>query len=149
MKYLITVAFLVTLSVSSAFSQQTNTTYKVTNYSVNGENFDNLALGADVALSFYMCESGALCFANMWRNSNTQSYGGVHAFKERTVPETRDAYGYVEWKFTWEFFNTYDSNRGNAAVTFINIPIGNTVKFTAEIVVLDTNEVLIFQGYLE
>lgn len=142
-------SILTILTFSSVFGQSTVVTYKVTNYSINGENFDNLALNADVSLSFYMCDDNTLCFTNNWRNNNSQSYGGVYALKTKEIPETSTTYAATEIKFTWQFFNTYDSNRGNAAVTITNIFIGNTVKFTAEIIVLDTNEVLVFKGYLE
>ena len=121
----------------------------MTNYSINGVNYDNLVLAADVSLSFYMCDDNTLCFANLWRNNNSQSYGGVYSLKKREIPETSTTYAATEFKFTWQFFNTYDSKRGTAAVTITNIFIGNTVKFTAEIIVLDTNEVLVFKGYLE
>lgn len=149
MKRLIFFSILTLLSISSALGQSTNVTYKVTNYSINGVNYDNLALTGDVSLSFYMCDNNTLCFTNHWRNSNSQSYGGVYSLKKREIPETSTTYAATEFKFTWRFFNTYDSKRGNAAVTITNILIGNTVKFTAEIIVLDTNDVLTFKGYLE
>lgn len=142
-------SILTILTIISAFGQSTDVTYKVTNYSINGVNYDNLALAGDVSLSFYMCDNNTLCFTNHWRNNNSQSYGGVYSLKTREIPETSTTYAAMEFKFTWQFFNTYDSKRGNAAVTITNIFIGNTVKFTAEIIVLDTNEVLVFKGYLE
>lgn len=142
-------SILTILTISSVFGQSTEITYKVTNYSINGENYDNLALAGDVSLSFYMCDDNTLCFTNHWRNNNSQTYGGVYSLKKRETPETSTTYATMEFKFTWQFFNTYDSKRGNAAVTITNIFIGNTVKFTAEIIVLDTNEVLVFKGYLE
>lgn len=142
-------SILTILTVNSVFSQSTEVTYKVTNYSINGENFDNLALTGDVSLSFYMCDDNTLCFTNHWRNNNSQSYGGVYSLKKSETLETSKSYATSEYKFTWQFFNTYDSKRGNAAVTITNIYISNTVKFTAEIVVLATNDVLVFKGYLE
>lgn len=148
MKNLILAIFAV-FTFSLVQAQNTEVTYKVTNYEVNGVNYDNLALNADVSLSFYMCDDNTLCFTNHWRNNNSQSYGGVYSFKKRDIPETATTYGASEFKFTWNFFNTYDSKRGKAAVTITNIFIGNTIKFTAEIIVLDTNEVLVFKGYLE
>lgn len=140
---------LVTLSVSFAKAQSTELTYKVTNYEIDGENYDNLAINRDVALSFYMCDDNTLCFTNQWRNNNSQSYGGVYSLKKREIAETKTTYAATEFKFTWKFFNTYDSKSGDAAVTITNIYIGNTVKFTAEIVVLETNSVLVLKGYLE
>lgn len=132
-----------------ANAQSTEITYKVTNYSINGVSHDKLALSADVSLSFYKCQDQSLCFTNNWRNKDSQSYGGVYSLKVKDIPETNETYSAKEFKFTWNYYNTYDSKRGQAAVTLTNIYIENTVKFTAEIVLLDTNEVLLFKGYLE
>lgn|SRR5690554_1389360 len=131
------------------YGQNTNITYKVTNYSINGENYDYLALNENVSLVFYYGDNEELCFANYWRNTNSQSYGQVYALKVSDSPETRDEYATTQLKFTWYYFNTYDSKSGQAAVTITNIFIGNTIKFVGEIVVLSTNEILTFQGYLE
>lgn len=148
MKFIILTVY-VLLAISFANGQGKVVTFKATNYEINGENFDNIALENDVALSFYMCDSVTICFANHWRNSKSQSYGGVYAIKEKEIPETSETHRAVEMKFTWQYFNTYDSDRGEAAVTFTRIFIGNTVRFRAEILVLKTNEVLILKGYLE
>lgn len=146
----IIVIFSIMFFVPSLFSQQKNiATYKVTNYQINGENYDGWALKNDIALSFYICDSETLCFANFWRKSDSQSYGEVYAINKREIPETAKTYGATEIKFTWYFFNSYDDDRGEAAVTFIRIYINNTVKFHAEIVVMKTNEVLILDGYQE
>lgn len=135
--------------LSFSYGQDTHVTYKVTNYSVNGVNHDDAALQGDVSLSFYKCDSETLCFTNHWRNNNSQSYGAVYAFQTKEFPETEEQYMSVDFKFTWHFFNTYDDVSGQAVVTISNIYIGNTVKFVAEVVVLDTNEVLSLKGYLE
>ena len=135
--------------LSFSYGQDTHVTYKVTNYSVNGVNHDDAALQGDVSLSFYKCDSETLCFTNHWRNNNSQSYSAVYAFQTKEFPETEEQYMSVDFKFTWHFFNTYDDVSGQAVVTISNIYIGNTVKFVAEIVVLDTNEVLSLKGYLE
>lgn len=147
-KYLLLIILIVT-SIGFVNAQDIDVTYKVTNYEINGENLDNLALNADVSLSFYMCSNGSLCFTNHWRKNNTQSYGGVYSLKKREISETNTTYSATEFKFTWRFYNSYNSDRGSAAVTLTNIYIGNTVKFIAEIIVLETNEVLTFKGYLE
>lgn len=135
--------------LSLSYGQDTHVTYKVTNYSVNGVNYDEVALQGDVSLSFYKCDSETLCFSNHWRKNDSQSYGVVYAFQTKEFPETEEQYMIVDFKFTWHFFNTYDDVSGQAVVTISNIYIGNTVKFVAEIVVLDTNEVLSLKGYLE
>lgn len=124
-------------------------TFKVTNYSINGQNFDQVALDQNLSLSFYYCDDGQLCFTNHFRNPDSQSYGGVYGLKKKHFEETTESYAIDEFQFTWNFFNTYDSNSGEAAVTMNYIYIGNTVKMVAEVLVLKTNELLIFEGYFE
>lgn len=145
----IILSFFAIITMGLAKGQNENVTFKVTNYEINGANYDNLALEGDVALSFYMCDKETFCFANQWRNHNSQSYGGVYSLKKREIAETETTYGAEEFKFTWKFYNTFDNVSGEAAVTFTKMYIGNTVKFTAEILVLNTNELLIFKGYME
>lgn len=148
MKKLIMLSILISF-FQLAECQENSATYKVTNYTLNGVNYDDLALENDVSLTFYTCENNSLCFANHWRKKESQSYGGVFAIKTKDYPETENSYARKELKFTWKYFNTYDSKRGEAAVTITNIYIGSTIKFVAEIIVLDTNEVIELKGYLE
>jgi len=145
----ISLSLLAILTIGLAYGQDQSVTYKITNYSVNGVNYDDLALNSDVAISFYMCDNTTMCFANLWRNTGSQSYGGVYALKSKEIPETPSTFGGEEYKFTWKFLNTYDDKKGEAAVTFTKSLIGNTVKIRAEILVLNTNEVLVLDGYQE
>jgi len=138
---------LITLSVS--YAQEESVTYKVTNLEINETNYDDLALEGDEALVFYMCKKENFCFSNCWRNNDSQSYGGIYGLKETEIAETDSTYAAMVYIFTWKFNNTYDKETGEAAVTFTKIYIENTVKFIAEIVVLNTNEVLLMQGYQE
>ncbi|MEZ5103533.1 MAG: hypothetical protein R2757_03475 [Draconibacterium sp.] len=149
MKHFLILTGILLMLAPISFGQDTNIVYKVTNYEINGINYDQLALESDIALSFYMCDENTLCFTNHWRETNSQSYGGVHALKSREIPETATDYGALEIKFTWNYYNTYDSNSGKAVVTIQHIMIGNTLKFAAEIVLMETNEILKFKGYLE
>ena len=146
-KTLLSVITLITLSLS--YAQDNSVAFKVTNFEIDGLCFDNLALNGDVALAFYMCDKETLCFANYWRNKDSQSYGGVYGLKSTDIPETETTYPAEVFRFTWKFYNTYDDVKGEAAVTFTKIYIHNTVKFVAEILVLDTNSVLKMKGYQE
>jgi len=148
-KYISKIVIVLSLVSNNLFAQNESITYKVTNYSINGVNYDDLALEGDVALSFYMCENNSPCFANIWRNKNSQSYGGVYSLKTRDIPETKTTFGGKEITFTWKYFNTYDSDHGEAKVRLLQIYIGTTVKFEAEIVLMGKNEILLFKGYLE
>lgn len=135
---------------TSVFSQEKITIYKVMSYAIGDENYDEVALDNDVALSFFELEDGSLGFANIWREGDSMSYGSVHSFKYREIPETDTTHAAAEAKFTWSFENTYDEVKGMAAVTFTTVFVtSNTTTFFAEIVVLNTNEVISLQGYLE
>ena len=146
-------SILITLSFISIFrlfySQQEKVIFKVTGYQINGENFDKLALEEDIALVFYKCDNETFCFANHFRKSNSQSYGGVYGFVKSSIPESNKKHAYDKFQFTWDFLNTYDNIEGKAKVTLNKIYIGSTVKMSAEIIVIDTNEILLFEGYLE
>lgn len=133
----------------NVFSQVEDITFKVTNYEINGVNYDNQAIDGDLALSFYKCDDETLCFSNFFRAYDTQSYGGVFSLKKQSYKETSKEHAYDEFQFTWDYVNTYDSDRGKAKVTLTKIYIGKSVKMIAEIIVLNTNDVLKFKGYLE
>ena len=149
MKKLLTALLFVLVISNASFSQIEEFSFKITNYEIDEINYDEIALNGDLALSFYKCENGTFCMSNFFRKNNTQSYGGIYGIKQTHYDETSKSYAHDEYRFTWKFFNTYDSNRGEAAVNLNYIYIGNTVKMTAEIVDLSTNEVLLFKGYLE
>jgi len=149
MKYLILFFIILAFSVSSFSQTEIISTFKVTNYQINGENYDHVALDEDVALSFYTCGEEMICFANEFRNSDSQSYGGVFGLKRTQFEETDKNYARDVYQFTWDFVNTFDNIKGKASVTLKQIYIGSTVKMTAEIIVLATNDVLTFVGYLE
>lgn len=67
----------------------------------------------------------------------------------KSVNETSKQHAYDEFQFTWDYVNTYNSDRVKAKVTLTKVYIGKSVKMIAEIIVLNTNEVLKFKGYLE
>ena len=52
----IILSVIVLLCMSSVAGQSTDVVYKVTNYSINGENYDDIALEEDVSLAFYLNE---------------------------------------------------------------------------------------------
>jgi hypothetical protein len=148
-KLVVAIAIVMSMFSINILAQNESVTYKVTNYSINGINYDNLALEGDIALSFYMCENNSPCFANVWRNKNSQSYGGVYSFKTNDIAETETTYAAKEFTFTWRYFNSYDSDNGEAKVSITQFYIGSTVKFEAEIVLMGKNEILLLKGYLE
>lgn len=148
-RFYLLVLCVVIFNVLSAQNPDETMSYKVTNFVFNGEVFDQAALENDIALTFYYSKDGDLCFSNHWRKTESQSYGPVYSLKTTESPETKNEYAVTQFKFTWYYFNTYDNDSGEAVVTIKNIHIGNSIKFVAEIIPLDTNDVLSLRGYLE
>ncbi len=124
--------------------------YKVTNYTANRENLDELALEEDIALAFLYDDEGNLCFANLWRNSDSFSHGRVYAFKKTTSQEeNNNKHKSEEYLFTWKYMNSYDDETGEASVRFTRVFIGSVIKFQCEIVSIKDNSTLVLKGYLE
>ena len=137
------------VALSLLFQQETVASFRVTNFSVNGETLDNVALKADQILAFYMCNDNTLCFSNNMRARNSQSYGGVNNLETDERPETANTYKAVTFKFLWNYYNTYNSGKGNAVVEFTKIYMPTVVKFTCTMTILDDNSIVVFKGYQE
>jgi hypothetical protein len=116
---------------SPIFAQIDELAFRITNYEIDWVNYDQIAINQDLVLSFYQCSNGNLCMSNFFRKSNTQSDGGIYGVKEKNYYETETQCAQDEFHFTWKYFNTYDSNRGEAAVTLNYIYEGSTVKMTS------------------
>ncbi len=135
--------------ISSHYTELVGTTFRVTNNTTNGENRDQLSLSYDHVIHFYVNNNGELSFSNHWRAIDSQSYGPIYSMKVSDVPETARNYAYTDYKFTWNYFNTYDDKHGSAVVTFNVIHIGDVKKFSCQIIVMETNMILEYKGYLE
>ena len=130
----------------------TEAVFKVTNYSIDGVNYDDVAIEGNAALAFYWCDESDdsdICFANVFRSQNSQSYGSVSGISKKHFDETNQYYEVDTYQFTWNYSNTFDEVTGMASVELSKIFINDMVKMTAKILVLETNEVLEFVGYLE
>ena len=139
-----------------SFSQRNDiAVFKITNYSVDGQNFDDVAIDDDLALIFYYCEDtevkedSPVCFTNLFRNSRIQSGGRVTGLIMNPFEGTEKHYAHDDFQFTWDYFNTFNNATGQASVKISQIYTEEKVNMTAEIIILDTNEVLEFVGYLE
>lgn len=126
------------------------TTFKVTNTKSDGEDQTQFSLSYDHAIHFYMSKDGEFSFSNHFRGRNSQSYGPIYSMKRTEVMETKSQYGGWEYKFTWNYHNDYDDNSGTAMVTFSVLRISDEItKFTCKVLVMDTNSILEYTGYLE
>ncbi len=120
----------------------------VTKFLDNGFDYSKIAVEHHMILTFYESE-GAYCFMNLWGTTSSYSLGKIYDFKSKNYPETETTYAATEVSFLWRFTNSYDEESGSAKVTIIYTTIDNVVTFNCEMVVLETKEVLQYEGYRE
>ena len=130
-------------------SELVGTTFRVTNSTTNGENQDQLSLTQDHAIHFYVNNDGEFSFSNHWRAQDSQSFGPIYSIKVNRIPESATSYAATEYKFTWNYNNSFDDKHGSAVVTFNVIHMDDIKKFTCKVVVMETNMILEYKGYLE
>lgn len=134
---------------SGVGSELVGTTFKVTNAKYNGVDRGSEPLTNDCAMHFYVNNDGEFSFSNHWRVQDSQSYGVIYGMKKTDTQETENSYASTEYKFTWNYFNTYDDKTGSAMITFTIIYIDDVIKFTCKMLVLDTNDIYEYKGFLE
>lgn len=134
---------------SGVGSELVGTTFKVTNAKYNGVDRGSEPLTNDCAMHFYVNNDGEFSFSNHWRAQDSQSYGVIYGMKKTDTQETENSYASTEYKFTWNYFNTYDDKTGSAMITFTIIYIDDVIKFTCKMLVLDTNDIYEYKGFLE
>ena len=130
-------------------SELVGTTFKVTKAIYNGTDRGSEPLQNDCAMHFYVTDDGEFSFSNHWRVQDSQSYGVIYGMKKTDTQETDNSYASTEYKFTWNYFNTYDDKTGSAMITFTIIYVEDVIKFTCKMLVLDTNEIFEYKGFLE
>lgn len=130
-------------------SELAGTTFKITKAIYNGTDRGSEPLQNDCAMHFYVNDDGELSFSNHWRVQDSQSYGIIYGMKKTENPATETSYASTEYKFTWNYFNTYDDKTGSAMITFTIIYIDDVIKFTCKMLVLDTNDIYEYKGFLE
>lgn len=134
---------------SGVGSELVGTTFKITNAKYNGVDQGSEPLTNDCAMHFYLNNDGEFSFSNHWRVQDSQSYGIIYGMKKTDRQETENSYASTEYKFTWNYFNTYDDKTGSAMITFTIIYIDDVIKFTCKMLVLDTNDIYEYKGFLE
>jgi hypothetical protein len=150
MKNLIVALFIV-LGFSSIFAQ-TKDVYVVTKYDLNGVDYSTDAVYKENLLILYQKskdQTSSFFFKNLWVKDKTYSDGRIEFTKTEVVEETTENYGGVILNFNWYFYNSYDTDKGIAKVTFIKYLSNNIQKFICEIAVLDTGDIIKMEGYLK
>lgn len=134
---------------SGVGSELVGTTFKVTSAKYNAEDRGNEPLVNDQAIHFYVNNDGEFSFSNHWRVQDSQSYGPIYGMKKIDNPASDGYYATTEYKFTWNYHNTYDDKTGSAMMTFTLIYIDDVIKFTCKMLVLDTNDIFEYKGFFE
>lgn len=134
---------------SGVGSELVGTTFKVTKAIYNGTDRGSEPLTNDHAMHFYINNDGEFSFSNHWRKQDSQSYGVIYGMKKTDKQAIENSYASTEYKFTWNYFNTYDDKTGSALITFTIIYLDDVIKFTSKMLVLDTNDIYEYKGFLE
>lgn len=118
MRLLITILALVPiLTFGQTENQTTIAKFTITDAKNNGEDMTPIILEADAYTVFYTSgDDGQIYMANVWPNSNSQSYGRVFGIKTTKVEETYDHYETDLLHFNWSYINDYNDKTGTAMV---------------------------------
>ena len=150
MKNLIASLILV-LGLSPIFAQ-TKDVYVVTKYDLNGVDYSTDAVYKENLLILYQKskdQSSSFFFKNLWVKDKTYSDGRIEFTKTEVVEETTENYGGVILNFNWFFNNSYDTDKGLAKVVFIKYFANGIKKFSCDITVEETGDVIKMEGYLK
>ena len=147
----LTIALLLLVGLSPIFAQ-TKDVYVVTKYDVDGVDYSTDAVYKEVLLILYQkskVQTSPFYFKNLWVKDKTYSDGRIEFTKTEVVEETTENYGGVILNFNWFFSNSYDSDKGLAKVVFIKYFANGIQKFTCEVTVEETGDVIKMEGYLK
>ncbi|TAE75353.1 MAG: SH3 domain-containing protein [Bacteroidetes bacterium] len=146
MKYIL---FLLLFSVSNLSFGQVGEVFKIVKFSSDGANYDAYISSKDAIYTFDFCNDNDLCFKNIWRATNSSSYGIVKSLQRKEYKDTQTFDNIQELRFIWSFQNTYDNKTGDASVTFKKIIKNYRTDFICKISVLSENYEIVAEGYQE
>ena len=150
MKNLIASLILV-LGLSPIFAQ-TKDVYVVTKYDLNGVDYSTDAVYKENSLILYQKskdQTSSFFFKNLWVKDKSYSDGRIEFTKTEVVEETTENYGGMILNFNWFFSNSYDTDKGLAKVVFVKYLANGIQKFTCEVIVEETGDIIIMEGFLK
>lgn len=133
------------------FSQVQNTIAKfiITNANENGKNISETLINNDSFTVFYTIKGDErMQMANVWKKSNTQSYGPTYLYSDETINETDKNYETYIMKFNWDYYNSYDNKKGTSKVQLIKIHKPQGITFSLKIIT-ESLDVIEYNGFME
>lgn len=121
----------------------------ITDATLNGKDVTPILLNAGAYTTFYTIgNDGVIYMANVWPNSNSQSYGPMYSLEGETKEETYETYEASFFYFNWRYHNTYDGKEGTARVQLIKIYKKQGITFSMKIIP-ENLDITIYKGYME
>jgi len=98
---------------------------------------------------FYSNPNNDLIYmANVWPNSNSQSYGPMYSVENKSFKETYETNKADFFAFNWKYKNDYDNKSGIADVEVIKIYKPEGISFTVKIIP-ENLDIIIYSGFME
>lgn len=147
----LTLLILSLLQFSFSFGQGQTTVAKfiITDASKNGIDMTPIALVNEAYIVFYTSDNDGLIYmANVWPNSDSQSFGPMYAFESEKLSETYETYEVDIFYFNWRYANTYDNKKGTAKVEVVKIYKPQGVAFIITIIP-ENLDIIVYKGYME
>ncbi|MCE7925319.1 MAG: hypothetical protein DYG98_19875 [Haliscomenobacteraceae bacterium CHB4] len=121
----------------------------ITDASKNGIDVTQTLLKAGAYTVFYTSgNDGLIYMANVWPNSNSQSYGPMYSTESTKRKETYETYEADIFYFNWRYINTYDEKKGTAKVQLVKIYKPQGIAFVLKIIP-ENLDIIIYKGYME
>jgi len=133
---------------SQTEQKETLAKYIITEGVINNKDITSILTEAGAYTVFYTLGDKTLHLANVWPNSNTQSYGPISNITSEKIEESDEYYQTDIFYFDWQYTNTYDDESGNAKVEALTIHKPEGIFFAIEIFT-DNLDKTIYKGYME
>lgn len=128
--------------------RETLAKYIITEGKKNNMDITSILTIAGAYTVFYTFGDKSLHLANVWPNSNSQSYGPMSNISSDKIEESDEYYQTDIFYFDWQYTNTYDDESGTAKVEASTIHKPEGTYFILEILT-DNLDKFIYKGFME
>ncbi len=137
------------LQFSQTEKQDIIVKYIITEGTKNNQDISTILTKAGAYTVFYTLGGDkTLYLANVWPNSNSQSYGPIHNVTSEKIEESDEYYETDIFYFDWQYANNYDGGSGLAKVEAATIHKPEGIFFVIEIIT-ESLDKTIYKGYME
>ena len=121
----------------------------ITDAKLNDIDVSEQYLKGKAYLAFYKTTgSDDVYLANIWPESETQSFGRICDFVGKQEEETDKQYQYERYSFRWSYINDYDDKKGTAKVVIEKVFKPAGIAFSCRIIP-ENLDVIELNGYME